>query len=387
MKKRIFAGFLVFVMLLGFPVITYAGDTQEAEDCVTITLSVSQGSQFYTSKIKEVLMLTELTVPYFDLDLYGLKNFYYNPDCYTGEGQTAGTKETAEGKVTVLHAIIYATEIYELGIKEEEAGLGTLYEAGVMDDYMKIGGTPGSIFFNNFWGLGYNMNYYVNYQYPLGKENWGASADQVLLKDGDHISIHNIASEDESITGSSFAFFQTDGGTNLAETAQGEQLVLDLKYTAPGSNYETTAINGAFVPVYYTASPTGNPAEWIKLGVTDSDGSITFDTSGLAEGIYYVGTDSKGVSFTSNLEHAPGVMIVNIQEEDSVISYGDVNQDGKINATDASMILRYAAGAETSLYTEGADVNKDGKINATDASLILRYAAGIVTALPAEISN
>lgn len=60
---------------------------------------------------------------------------------------------------------------------------------------------------------------------------------------------------------------------------------------------------------------------------------------------------------------------------------GDVNGDGKINALDATQILRYAnnkPSAVKNLVVAGksvlADVNNDGRINALDATQILRFA-------------
>lgn len=61
---------------------------------------------------------------------------------------------------------------------------------------------------------------------------------------------------------------------------------------------------------------------------------------------------------------------------------GDVNKDGKVNATDAAMILQYAAtiagggdpGWDQEQITAG-DVNRDGAVNATDAALVLQIAA------------
>lgn len=60
---------------------------------------------------------------------------------------------------------------------------------------------------------------------------------------------------------------------------------------------------------------------------------------------------------------------------------GDVNEDGKINATDATQILRYynnllpnalvdVNGNDIPSRIQAADVNADGKINATDATQI-----------------
>ena len=72
--------------------------------------------------------------------------------------------------------------------------------------------------------------------------------------------------------------------------------------------------------------------------------------------------------------------------EKEVVSYnlyktGDVNGDEKINALDATQILRYANNKssvltsmdESEMYGR-ADVTGDGKINALDATQILRYA-------------
>ena len=66
------------------------------------------------------------------------------------------------------------------------------------------------------------------------------------------------------------------------------------------------------------------------------------------------------------------------------VSYtlGDVNDDGKINAVDASTVLTYYAnistnkdGGFTDAQKKAADVNNDGVINAVDASCILSYYA------------
>ena len=65
---------------------------------------------------------------------------------------------------------------------------------------------------------------------------------------------------------------------------------------------------------------------------------------------------------------------------------GNVNQDGAVNAKDATEVLIAAAhigtGQDAGLTDSGlkaADVNQDGKINAVDATWILQYAAAIGT--------
>ena len=59
---------------------------------------------------------------------------------------------------------------------------------------------------------------------------------------------------------------------------------------------------------------------------------------------------------------------------------GDVNFDGKVNATDARIALRISAKLESvEKYKTGAfnaaDIDKNGKISALDARKILRVAA------------
>ena len=114
--KKLLSLLLVCVLMLGMvPAVAYAtGTTDTAEDnSVTVYMSVSKHSEFVTPPgAGEPIALEKITVPYFDLANYGLDMLYYNPDCYTGSVQTGGSEATANGKVTMLHLFIYATEIY-----------------------------------------------------------------------------------------------------------------------------------------------------------------------------------------------------------------------------------------------------------------------------------
>ena len=73
-----------------------------------------------------------------------------------------------------------------------------------------------------------------------------------------------------------------------------------------------------------------------------------------------------------------------IRVGEGTVTWGDVNGDGKVNSTDAVLILRYAAQLGVDIDTAAADVNGDGKINSTDAVLVLRYAAQLITKFPVE---
>ncbi len=58
--------------------------------------------------------------------------------------------------------------------------------------------------------------------------------------------------------------------------------------------------------------------------------------------------------------------------------YGDVDKSGRIDSTDARLVLQYAVGKieEAALDTAAADVNGDNKIDSTDARLVLQFAVG-----------
>ena len=64
---------------------------------------------------------------------------------------------------------------------------------------------------------------------------------------------------------------------------------------------------------------------------------------------------------------------------------GDVSGNGTITPYDASLVLQYVVGADTSLapaQINAADVSGDGTVSAYDASLILQYSVGLISAFP-----
>lgn len=64
--------------------------------------------------------------------------------------------------------------------------------------------------------------------------------------------------------------------------------------------------------------------------------------------------------------------------------YGDVNDDGAVNSSDALLLLNYTVGNEVKkINLDKADVNGDGSINSADALQILRISVGLID--PTEI--
>lgn len=68
------------------------------------------------------------------------------------------------------------------------------------------------------------------------------------------------------------------------------------------------------------------------------------------------------------------------EEETDEFLTGDVNNDDKVTASDARLVLQNVAGLRefTEAETKAADVNEDGKISAVDARMILQIVAGII---------
>ncbi len=66
--------------------------------------------------------------------------------------------------------------------------------------------------------------------------------------------------------------------------------------------------------------------------------------------------------------------------------YGDADGNGKVNARDATLVLRLDAGSiqPAQLVYEACDVDGNGKVNARDATLILRRDAGVITHFPVD---
>ena len=77
--RKIISLLLALVLLISCIPAAAAAETPS----VTVYLTVSKKNDFQVMNGK-TMALYEIKVPYFDLALYGLEDFYYNPDCYAG---------------------------------------------------------------------------------------------------------------------------------------------------------------------------------------------------------------------------------------------------------------------------------------------------------------
>lgn len=366
---------------------------------VTVYFSLTDDADFAVSEdgSGEVMAFQKLTVPYFDLGLYGLEKYYFQSESYgpdpdhpdqPGSTLKAGSSAFAYGKITVLHMYIYALEHHYLGLEKDQCGKGYLYQQNFLGtDTLTIEGSAGSLYMRKFWGHDENLTYYHNYRYPLAAKGWGSTSDQILLHEGDMITTSMYTDWDfHTNKKAGYHHFAVDGDQTIVSknVTLGESVELTL-YRAWGDLSTGGATEGTLVtdglPVYLVPENelySGSVKEWeTKLGSTDSEGKITVDTSGLKEGAYLVCVAGQaGQDTDAIVSCAGGIRLV--VSKGTAPQPGDVNGDGVIDGMDAVAILRYVARLQSeTFYSAAADVNGDGVIDGMDAVAILRKVAGL----------
>lgn len=359
-------------------VITVEGVKEKVLEPVTVYFSFSHDDTFESCEQSgQTVALKEVTVPYFDLALYGLEDFYFASENYgsasgdptggPGSALDPGTKEFAYGKITMLHLFLYATEVYYLGIDPADAGKGYLADNGMGTDIFNYSGSTGSIFLQNIWKYDLNLNYYLNYEYPLASAGWGSTCDQILLRDGDIVTLGHFT--DWSFfndTTSIFNYIVAD----KTDPVQGDKIKLELYHAGADMNgsYNTAHTLIDYSPSVYCTPVndivSGDVTTWQYVGNAEADGSLVVDTSTLAPGEYIFalagqpGKENPGVICST-----PGGIRLTIHEKPVV--KGDLNGDGVIDSTDV-MALFNAINSGDDLDATVADVNGDGVIDARD---------------------
>ena len=369
-------------------VITVKGVKEKVLKPVTVYFSFSHDDTFESCEQSgQTVALKKVTVPYFDLALYGLENFYFASEDYgpasgdptggPGSALDPGTKEFAYGKVTMFHLFIYATEVYYLGIDPADAGKGYLKDNGLGTPIFNVTGSTGSTFLQEIWNYDLNLNYYLNYEYPLASAGWGSTSDQILLRDGDIVTLGHFS--DWSFfndTTSIFNYIVAD----KTDPVQGDKIKLELYHAGADMNgsYNTAHTLIDYSPSVYCTPVndivSGDVTTWQYVGNAEADGSLVVDTSTLAPGEYIFalagqpGKENSGVICST-----PGGIRLTIHEKPVV--KGDINGDGVIDSTDV-MALFNAINSGDDLDATVADVNGDGVIDARDVMALYNIIKG-----------
>ena len=363
-------------------VITVKGVKEKVLKPVTVYFSFSHDDTFEScNESGETMALKEVTVPYFDLELYGLENFYFASENYgpasgdptggPGSALDPGTKEFAYGKVTMFHLFIYATEVYYLGIDPADAGKGYLKDNGLGTSIFNVTGSTGSTFLQEIWNYDLNLNYYLNYEYPLAGPGWGSTSDQILLRDGDIVTLGHFS--DWSFfndTTSIFNYIVAD----KTDPVQGDKIKLELYHAGADMNgsYNTAHTLIDYSPSVYCTPVndigSGDVTTWQRVGDAEADGSLVVDTSTLAPGEYiFALAGQPGKENPGAICSTPGGVRVTVHEKPIV--KGDIDGDGKVNALDVSALYSGIFSGEE-LDAAVADINGDGKINVLDVSAL-----------------
>lgn len=260
-----------------------------------------------------------MTVPYFDLDDYGLGKYYRYG---TEFGWGSYNNDTVIERPTALHAYIYIIERYYMGLPASQCGKGT---SGILDYkkatdvlYMDGGlaynsnrtpalnptGSATSLYMKQFWGHDENLMYFRNHEYPLMGKGWGSTCDYILLSDGDRLDVGLFTNWDFYKDGG-FNQFSQDAYTVMAgETLTATTFKAGTSAGLDGESPALEPISGLKAAVY--------DANWNKIGDMDGDGAYSYTFT--KAGTYYIMATDAGAKTTA-AHYAPATAKVTVAGE------------------------------------------------------------------------
>lgn len=286
MKKRILSLLLALVMVLSLiPTLAFAAGEDYSK--VTVYFSLSDNGKYKNGTSGKTLAYVPVTVEYFDLDDYGLGKY---------------TRADAGEQPTVLHLFIKMLE-------QEYLNSGKLTVGG---DALTVSGGAGSMYMTQFWGHDQNLTYYVNHVYPIMSGSTGATADWIILKDGDVVDVAMF--DDWSFWSDAYAGFQYfmdgDAPTHSYTATAGEAKTITCKtaqtnmMSPSGTQYNVCGTQ----TVYYGKTLFASDAQSVT---TDSSGaaSITFPEAG----DWYVWANGAKGKSTNNVVSSPAYAAVTVE--------------------------------------------------------------------------
>ena len=303
--KKILSMILAFVLVLGL-----LPATALATGADQVYISVSYDGKYIDDKNGDPLVYVPVSfeeLASVDLDAYNLSDYKYDED---GDGTY---------EITALHMVIYAHE--------------NIYGGSWSD--VTFTGSPGSSYFQGgIFGFDENLNYYLNGEYPLAGEGWGATSDQIVLEAGDYLDIGSFSSWDffqDSNYG--FHFFADDSGAFThaysaeAETTLSVKLVRSFSAMGTGA----TVYDEAGYEVYYGTT------------LYNATGSVSTDDSGCADvtfpsaGTWYLWADGGyGMEYPDSIVSTPAYAEVTVTAKEEPAPE-EPEQPGE--AQDVSVVL------------------------------------------------
>lgn len=374
------------------------GYNETPASSVNVWVTISNDGYPIKGEDGTIISHLDVNVPYFDLGLYNLKE-YYRYETENGQGKYVNS--TLVKRPTVLHLYIYLLERYYMGLPESECGKGT---GGLMDygadtpvyymdgnlaynseefKALDISGSAMSLYMRNFWGHDENLMYYRNHLYPPQSEKWGSTADYILLEDGDSVDLAMFSNWSFWASGA-FACF----GKDTYKLKAGEKTMInvfkdDTRDMGDGGSETFTPFSGVNVALY--------DSNWKFISdeyTVDENGKLEFTAPQQAGTYYLLGTDPNEKTEDACIAPASAKIIVEDESEpEPEIIYGDINGDGVVDMDDVIEIIWYYNGITKSLtesQKKAADVNGDGTVDMDDVIEMIWFYNGIITKFSAD---
>jgi len=186
----------------------------------------------------------------------------------------------------------------------------------------------------------------------------------------------------------------TEGGRRYAFAfAAGDDGVV-RGYCSGKETYEVTETGGEFfvrrdaasrTTYYEIALPLSRFSD--KTALSEGDRLRFSYAMHMHNGYYYEWCS--GIVREKNIENAAELTLGGDKAMTAAVTetylVGDVDRNGKVDSTDARMVLQYSVSKLTAddLHLLVADVDKNDKVDSTDARVILQYSVGKVSTFPA----
>ena len=375
-SKKLLALLLSLFMILSLIPASAFAEVHRAPasaDGVDVQFSFSHDENFVVAKNHSGVSSTPMAkervkLKYFDLANYGLEKFYFHTGSYGKDDEVKGTAETAKGHITLLHLYIYMAEVYYMGIDPDDVGQGALREK-IGTELFSMNGKAGSMYLTSFLNFDSNLNYYVNGEFPQASEGWGATADQIELKDGDDIQIGHFTNT--NFFGSKLAGFnvlnckeEANAGEILSITAERHwQNLMNPEGSGTGifpSNVSKLSVIKASDFTHEKISECNA----FKTLDKNEDGSFELDTTGMATGRYFIAMEGQKDPEQDKVVSTPAVAILDVTgaEEEKPEEKFAVSIKGMHGAQIKSgKLYTYKNGVKGSKnILEGVSLTKDG---------------------------
>lgn len=272
------------------------GYDETPQDSVRVWVTISSDGVPIVGNEGTVISHLEVNVPYFDLGLYGLSDYYRYG---TENGSGSYVNDTIVRRPTALHLYLYMIGVYYLGYTPEQVTTGQAEIVGAdgsrgVDNMLgvpayedtslalNLTGSATSLYMQQFWGHNENLMYYRNHVYPLMSAGWGSTADYILLSDDDTIDVAMFSNWNFWTIGAFACFDQDAYSVQPGNSIRFSTMKYDTKSVADGGTEQTDPITGLTVAVYNE--------NWEEVAVVEpiTAGGSSYTYTFATEGTYYL---------------------------------------------------------------------------------------------------